>query len=157
MDRHPRLLAFALCVSALAPAAVPAQTPAPAASAQKKPAAKKPTVRPGVFRFAGTAIDNDGVASVEISLRRVSGGRSVRAAATKKPARQCTFFDGKVRFLRKSCKKPTFFRVVRRGNSWAYRVKAGTFLRTGTYWVTARAVDKHGNVSKPVTRRFTIR
>src|SRR5215211_1264707 len=41
MDRHPRLLAFALCVSALAPAAVPAQTPAPAA-AQKKPAAKKP-------------------------------------------------------------------------------------------------------------------
>jgi hypothetical protein len=40
MDRHPRLLAFALCVSALAPAAAPAQTPAPAA--QKKPAAKKP-------------------------------------------------------------------------------------------------------------------
>src|SRR5215218_2383188 len=40
MDRHPRLLAFALCFSALAPAAVPAQTPAPAA-AQKKPAAKK--------------------------------------------------------------------------------------------------------------------
>src|SRR5215204_511069 len=42
MDRHSRLLAFALCVSALAPAAVPAQTPAPAAAAQKKPAAKKP-------------------------------------------------------------------------------------------------------------------
>src|SRR5215208_2636097 len=42
MDRHPRLLAFALCVSALAPAAVPAQTPAPSAAAQQKPAAKKP-------------------------------------------------------------------------------------------------------------------
>jgi hypothetical protein len=42
MDRHARLLAFALCVSSLAaPAAVSAQTPAPAA-AQKKPAAKKP-------------------------------------------------------------------------------------------------------------------
>lgn len=40
MDRPARLLAFALCVSTLAPAAVPAQTPAPAA--QKKPAAKKP-------------------------------------------------------------------------------------------------------------------
>ena len=43
MNRHARLLAFALCVSALAPAAVPAQTPAPAAgAAQKKPVAKKP-------------------------------------------------------------------------------------------------------------------
>ncbi len=42
MDRHPRLLAFALCVSALAPAAVPAQTPTPAAATQKKPAARKP-------------------------------------------------------------------------------------------------------------------
>ena len=42
MDRHSRLLAFALCVSALAtPAAVHAQTPANA-PAQKKPAAKKP-------------------------------------------------------------------------------------------------------------------
>ena len=41
MERHSRLLAFALCFSALAPAAAPAQTPAPAA-AQKKPAAKKP-------------------------------------------------------------------------------------------------------------------
>jgi hypothetical protein len=42
MDRHVRLLTFALCVSTLAPAAVPAQTPAPAAAAQKKPAAKTP-------------------------------------------------------------------------------------------------------------------
>jgi hypothetical protein len=42
MDRHARLLAFALSVSALAPAAAPAQTPAPAAAAQKQPAAKKP-------------------------------------------------------------------------------------------------------------------
>lgn len=42
MDRPARLLALALCVSALAPAAVPAQTPAPAPAAQKKPAAKKP-------------------------------------------------------------------------------------------------------------------
>lgn len=43
MDRQARLLALALCVSALAPAAAPAQTPAPAAgAAQKKPAAKKP-------------------------------------------------------------------------------------------------------------------
>jgi histone H3/H4 len=42
MDRHARLLAFALCVSALAPAAVSAQSTAPAAPAQKKPAAKKP-------------------------------------------------------------------------------------------------------------------
>jgi hypothetical protein len=44
MDRHSRLLAFALCVSALAtPAAAPAQTPAAAnAPAQKKPTAKKP-------------------------------------------------------------------------------------------------------------------
>jgi hypothetical protein len=42
MNRHPRLLAFALCVSALAPAAAPAQTQAPANAAQKKPAAKKP-------------------------------------------------------------------------------------------------------------------
>ncbi|MBV8857860.1 MAG: hypothetical protein JOZ02_13075 [Acidobacteria bacterium] len=41
MDRHPRLLAFALCVSALAPAAASAQAPPPAA-AQKKPAAKSP-------------------------------------------------------------------------------------------------------------------
>jgi hypothetical protein len=42
MDRHARLLTFALCVSALA-ASVQAQTPAPAAgAAQKKPAAKKP-------------------------------------------------------------------------------------------------------------------
>src|ERR1043165_2134217 len=40
MERHSRLLAFALCCSALAPAAAPAQTPAPAA-AQKKSAAKK--------------------------------------------------------------------------------------------------------------------
>ena len=40
MNRHVRLLAFALCVSAAAPAAAPAQTPAPAA--QKKPAAAKP-------------------------------------------------------------------------------------------------------------------
>ncbi|HEX7315812.1 MAG TPA: hypothetical protein VF297_17990 [Pyrinomonadaceae bacterium] len=37
MNRHARLLAFALCVSATAPVAVPAQTPSPAA--QKKPAA----------------------------------------------------------------------------------------------------------------------
>ena len=44
MDRHARLLAFALCVSALAPAAAHAQTPAQAApgAAQKRPAAKKP-------------------------------------------------------------------------------------------------------------------
>lgn len=42
MDRHARLLALALCASALAPAAVPAQTPAPAAAEQKRPAAKKP-------------------------------------------------------------------------------------------------------------------
>ncbi|HEX8190703.1 MAG TPA: hypothetical protein VF586_20255 [Pyrinomonadaceae bacterium] len=42
MDRHPRLLAFALCVSALAPAAVPAQAPPTAGAAQKKPAAKNP-------------------------------------------------------------------------------------------------------------------
>ena len=40
MNRQARLLAFALCVSAGAPAAAPAQTPAPAA--QKKPAAAKP-------------------------------------------------------------------------------------------------------------------
>jgi len=46
MDRHSRLLAFALCVSALAPAAVPAQTPAPAAAARKKPAAKSPKAEP---------------------------------------------------------------------------------------------------------------
>ncbi|HEX8335875.1 MAG TPA: hypothetical protein VF621_04055 [Pyrinomonadaceae bacterium] len=43
MDRHARLLALALCVSALAPAAANAQSPAPAAGhTQKKPAAKKP-------------------------------------------------------------------------------------------------------------------
>ncbi|MFL6336404.1 MAG: hypothetical protein ACJ754_24135 [Pyrinomonadaceae bacterium] len=43
MDRHARLLAFALCVSSLnAPAAVSAQTPAPVAgTAQKRPAAAK--------------------------------------------------------------------------------------------------------------------
>src|SRR3954466_16060094 len=43
MDRHARLLAFALCVSSLAaPAAVSAQTLAPAAnSVQKNPAANK--------------------------------------------------------------------------------------------------------------------
>ncbi|MET0648052.1 MAG: hypothetical protein ABW208_15660 [Pyrinomonadaceae bacterium] len=42
MDRQARLLAFALCVSALTPAAVSAQAPAPAAgAAQKKPAARK--------------------------------------------------------------------------------------------------------------------
>ena len=41
MDRHARLLALALCVSALAPAAAPAQAPA-AGPAQKKPAARKP-------------------------------------------------------------------------------------------------------------------
>ena len=42
MKRHARLLALALCASALAPAAVPAQTPAPAPAQKKKPAAKKP-------------------------------------------------------------------------------------------------------------------
>jgi hypothetical protein len=41
MNRHARLRVFALCVSALAPAAAPAQTPPPAA-AQKQPAARKP-------------------------------------------------------------------------------------------------------------------
>lgn len=41
MDRHSRLRAFALCVSALAPAAVLAQTPAPSNAAQKRPAARK--------------------------------------------------------------------------------------------------------------------
>ncbi len=47
MDRQARLLAFALCVSALAPAAVHAQAPAPAAgAAQKKPAARKPKSEP---------------------------------------------------------------------------------------------------------------
>jgi PKD repeat protein len=135
-----------------------AATDAPAAKkpAAKKPAAKQPATKPGVIRFAGTATDDSGVGSVEISLRRVSGGRSVRAAA-KTSSAQCTFFDGKRRFLRKACKKPTFFRVSRRGDAWAYRIKAGTFLRTGTYVLTARGIDKDGNIGKPVTRRFTVR
>jgi hypothetical protein len=115
-----------------------------------------------LIRFSGKASDdNSGLARVELSLRRISAGRSVRAAALKpkkKKLMQCTIFDGKSKFLRKACKNATFFRAsYLKAGVWAWRMKTGTFLRTGTYVLSARGVDQAGNVGVPVTRRFSVR
>lgn len=124
-------------------------------AAKAKPKAVKSALRVKVIRIAGTAKDDTGVAAVQIALRRISSGRPVRVARSK----QCTFFDpGKRKFMKKPCRKPTYFNVHLKGANWdwAYRVKKGQYLRTGTYEVMARGIDKFGNVSTAVLRRFRV-
>jgi hypothetical protein len=111
-------------------------------------------LRAPLLRFSGTANDDSGIAGVQIALRRFSSGRPVRA---KSPRKQCTFFDGKGKFLRLPCKKPRYFyAALKSPTEWAYRIKRGTFMRTGTYVLIVRAFDKLGNVSTPVTVRFRL-
>jgi PKD repeat protein len=103
------------------------------------------------FDFRGTAADDAGVASVEMSLRRVSLG--ARAAASS-----CVFLDGKTSFVSRSCTKPVFFPVaVDAQGFWNYRTKKGLKVRPGRYELSVRATDKAGVVSAPVKITLTIK
>jgi hypothetical protein len=138
------------------PAATPkaGQKGAPKAA----PKAVKSSLRVKLIRVAGTAKDDSGVAGVQIAIRRISAGRPARTAAAKR-TKQCTFFDpAKAKFMKKPCRKPTYFNVHLVGANWdwAYRIKHNQFLRTGTYEIQARGIDKFGNVSTPVLRRFRV-
>ena len=136
----------------------PAATKPGAKTPAAAPKAVKSALRIKLIRVAGTAKDDSGMAGVQIAIRRISAGRPARTAAARR-SKQCTFFDpSKSKFVKKPCRKPAFFNVHLKGANWdwAYRVKHGQFLRTGTYEIQARGIDKFGNVSTPVLRRFRV-
>lgn len=121
--------------------------------------------------FSGTASDEAGVKSVELSLRRVSvAKKQVKAGTTRKTttaqkkaakaaqAGQCTFLDTKTaKFLGRPCGKPIFFTVAVKNGKWSYQLKKGTAFKLGAYELSARATDNSGVVSAPVKAAFTLR
>lgn len=129
--------------------------------------------------FTGTASDEAGVRSVELSLRRVSVTRSRakvgrvvrtvtakrrsaarRTAASARAAQSatCAFLDLKVkRFAGRSCGKPIFLNVAVKDGKWAFRLKKDVAYRLGLYVLSARATDVNGVVSAPVSTTFRLR
>src|SRR5207244_1156116 len=112
--------------TAKTPVAAP-KAGAPKAGAPKAgaPKAAASALRVKLIRIAGTAKDDSGVAGVQVAIRRISAGRPARTAAVKR-TKQCTFFDpAKAKFMKKPCRKPTYFNVHLKGANWdwAYRVK----------------------------------
>ncbi len=126
--------------------------------------------------FTGTAADDAGVRSVELSLRRVSTTRSrakvgrvvktvtaKRAAAKRATAKaaqagQCVFLDPKAkRFVSRPCARPVFFTVAAPRGAFTFRPKAPVAYRLGSYVLTARATDVNGVVSAPVSVPFVLR
>ncbi len=104
------------------------------------------------FTFRGTSADESGIATVAISLRRVS---LAKKTAKTSQARACVYLD-KSKFVSKNCKTPVYFFVnADKDGFWAFRTKKTTTFRAGVYELTAVARDKAGNLSTPVT--ITIR
>lgn len=116
--------------------------------------------------FTGTASDDAGVRTVELSLRRVKvakvqakAGKTTRTVTAKAAqVARCTFLDPKAkRFVGKPCGKPVFFTVAVKNGKWSYQLKKGTAFRLGSYELSARATDVNGVVSAPVRAAFTLR
>ncbi len=90
--------------------------------------------RARLIRFQGTAQDESGVRSVELSFRLGSPS-----------GRTCRFLDvKKQQIVGRPCAKPIFFPVAVRDGIWSYRTKSSTKLRAGSYLVTVRATDRSG-------------
>lgn len=105
------------------------------------------------IRFFGTATDDVKLRGVALSLRRISVTRTRRARPSQ--STRCTFFDGKSRFVVRSCRKAPIYPASLRGDgTWAFRIKKTVKLRPGVYQLTAIAIDANGNSSPPVRVRF---
>ena len=106
------------------------------------------------IRFFGTASDDTKLRGVALSLRRVS---VTRIRARRSQARQCTFFDGKSKFVTRSCSRPTVYRAsVKEGGIWASRIPTKVKLRPGVYELTVTAFDTNSNPSRAVKVRFRL-
>jgi PKD repeat protein len=118
------------------------------ASGKQRKVTKLDPKRVAKVRFAGKATDANGIASVELSIRRVS---TAKAAATS-----CVFLDGKTTFRSRSCAKPLFFVVKQTAGSFSYRLKSTLKPKAGLYEVSVRATDGGGlaATSKPVRFRL---
>ncbi len=99
--------------------------------------------------FTGKASDASGLASVQLSIRRVS---VAKAAATA-----CVYLDGKTTFRSASCKKPVFFLVRQAGGAFTYKLKRTLKAKAGLYEVTARATDAGGLVTTTAPVRFRLK
>lgn len=106
------------------------------------------------IRFFGTASDDVKLRGVALSLRRISVKRT---PAKRSQAANCTFFDGKSKFVVRSCRKAPIYRAtLKQGGIWSFRIKNTVKIRPGTYELTATAIDTNGNSSTPVKIRFTF-
>ncbi|MCW3011871.1 MAG: hypothetical protein JWO90_2275, partial [Solirubrobacterales bacterium] len=137
---------------------------APVAGRERTRTTTTTTLRKVVL--SGTAADEAGIRTVELSLRRVKVtkdrrrvGKLTRTVTAKAAqAAKCTFLDPRLkRFVVGSCGKPVLFAVPVKGGRWSFRLKAPVAYRLGSYELTARATDGNGVVSKPVSVPFTLR
>jgi PKD repeat protein len=104
-----------------------------------------------LFTFRGTAADESGIATVAMSLRRVSLTKTAKEAATT-----CVYLD-KTKFVSKNCRTPVYFFVkVDDDGFWAFRTKKATVFRAGTYELIVLSKDKAGNISAPAKITFTL-
>jgi PKD repeat protein len=122
------------------------------------------------IRLRGTASDASGVASVELSLRRVSiskgstSSKKKSSSSSKKSstrakaaASKCVYLDPKnQKFVLRTCSRPKFFAVHQDNGLWSYKISDRLNIKPGLYELQARATDKAGVVSDPVVVRFRL-
>ncbi len=97
--------------------------------------------------FKGAAADDRGLGRVVLLLRNTrksTGGR-------------CLWFDGKTAFKARSCALPTALVAKLSAGKWSYKMPSKMKLKSGSYELTAIAVDASGLASAPSVVKFKLR
>jgi hypothetical protein len=103
------------------------------------------------LEIRGTASDELGVASVEVSMRLATRAppRSARAGTARRRRRTpttCSYFSGARRLVKGSCRAFVFFRVkLRRGGAWSFKIPGNARLPRSRYELRVRGTDTAGN------------
>ncbi len=104
------------------------------------------------LRFAGTASDDSGVATVSLTVQQLRDGTT-----------KCRWLDPARDFVRRRCSRPVRLTAnLGRHGTWMYRVSRRIRLATGSYRVRAFGTDRAGITgnSAPARRRrvrFSVR
>lgn len=87
--------------------------------------------------FAGTARDPSGVATVYMTLQRLSSAKRTSAS-------RCSWLDPRRGLVRRACDRPILIRARLRASRWAYLVARGIRLGAGRYRVSVYGSDRAG-------------